>query len=61
MRIQATRETHEYQRRVQILVISLIELSVVLPSHTTVISIESGTQILQSPTRILSLTVEWFQ
>ena len=38
--IQTTFKTHEYQRRIKIVVVSLVEFLVILPAHLAMISIK---------------------
>ena len=55
--IRATRETYEYQCRIQIIVVSLFELPVVLLRLLTVVFIKSRTKILRGRAHALPMTV----
>jgi len=56
-RVQAIRKTHEYQGRVQILVVSLNEIIVILLGLLPVIFVESKAIVLRSRTHPLLLAV----
>jgi len=56
--IRATCTTHEYQRCVQILIVSLVELPVILLGHFTVIFVESRAAIPRVRAHVFLLTVD---
>jgi len=54
--IRTARKTYEYQRRIQILVVSLVKFSVILLGHLAVIFVEQRANILRSRAHTLLLT-----
>ena len=57
VRIRATGKTHEYERRVQILVVSFVEFLVVFLGHLVVIFVESRTDLLRGQAHVPLLAV----
>ena len=56
--IRETRNTHEDQRRVEVLVISLVEFLVVFLSDLAVVFVESGSKLFRSSWGVLFLAAK---